>query len=225
MLDLLPDWSLNFVPIILVAIWALTVGRWPWQKENVWGWVAVATMVISPIFSRLFTLADDQATAFVLWHFGLWLVLVMYSTIMAALTQKYSLIVVSVLSGLALIVLYNSGWHQEGINRHYITFVLMVTIAAVVFSIFLKFTKDQLFERLAWAIRVIGETFALVEFVLCRGLALDEARRLSESWGVDSSKYVCGRVFGDLWPHMSLAVTTAFMIWIVMRYAKLDRGT
>ena len=102
MLDLLPDWSLNFIPILVIGIWALLR---PWEKEHVWGWIGIATAIASPILSRLWTLTDDLETARLLWHAGLWGVLAMYSTIMVAISREAWPVITSVFIGVALIVL------------------------------------------------------------------------------------------------------------------------
>ena len=225
MASLLPDLTWNYAPIIAVMAWWLFLCRErpvrQWIANHAWGWVGVGTALASPMLARLFTLADDIETARMLWHWGLLGTLVMYLVILALIRRYWMPVLAAAVAAGALFWFRMEGLHMEGYGRHMASAVLLLAITCVVAEIFVSMSRAAIFERLIWAIRLVAEGFAVVEFGMCQGLRLAESQAwLAQAWGIDGSKFVCGRAFGEWFAHAPLILTGAVMTWVILAYRR-----
>ncbi len=79
--------------------------------------------------------------------------------------------------------------------------------------------KPDLQAKLVWLILLVAETFAIAEYVNCK-LFWDPLGRedymLAESWGLEVSRYACGRVIGTLSPSIAPIITGLWIFRVIM---------
>jgi hypothetical protein len=87
--------------------------------------------------------------------------------------------------------------------------------------------KGDLQARLIWLVLAIAEAFALLEYVECKMLVDPFGSKdlhLGQVWGIDVSRYACGRAFGAITPYAAPAITSLYLIWINARAGR-SRGS
>lgn len=93
-------------------------------------------------------------------------------------------------------------------------------LVAVYSTIMIFALRGDLQARLIWLVLAIAETFALLEFAECK-LLVDpfgsKDLHLSTVWGVEVSRYACGRRFADWAPYAAPIITSLYLVWINSR--------
>lgn len=96
--------------------------------------------------------------------------------------------------------------------------LLLVTLFAV--AIFFALARADWQARAIWLILAIAEGFEFLEYAQCKML-IDpfgsDDLHLSTIWGVEVSRYSCGRAFGWLAPYMPPIITSLYLIWVNSR--------
>ena len=74
--------------------------------------------------------------------------------------------------------------------------------------------------KLVWLVLFIAEGWAVVEYLECK-LFVDPFGSgdllLSHIWGIEVSRFACGRRFGPVAPYVAPVVTSLYLIWINWR--------
>lgn len=93
-------------------------------------------------------------------------------------------------------------------------------LVAVYSAIIFFALKGDLQARLIWLVLAIAEGFAFLEYAECK-LLVDpfgsKDLHLTQVWGIDVSRYACGRVFGSVTPYAAPIITSLYLIWINAR--------
>ena len=74
--------------------------------------------------------------------------------------------------------------------------------------------------RLVWLVLFIAEGFAVVEYAQCKMLYDPFGSGdllLSQVWGIEVSRYACGRALGTLSPYAAPIITSAYLVWVNLR--------
>lgn len=105
---------------------------------------------------------------------------------------------------------------------------MMVVYAGIVL-IGLSRAKPIVFDlqtRLVWLVLLISEGWAVVEYMECK-LFVDPFGSgdflLSQIWGIEVSRFACGRRFGPVAPYIAPVVTSLYLIWINWRAGGIKR--
>jgi len=92
----------------------------------------------------------------------------------------------------------------------------LLLVAVYSFMVFFALHGD-LHARLVWLVVAIGEAFAFLEYAQCKML-IDpfgsNDLHLAQVWGVEVSRYACGRVFPSWAPYAAPIITSLYLIWI-----------
>ena len=79
--------------------------------------------------------------------------------------------------------------------------------------------RPDLQAKLVWLITVMAETFQVLEYVQCKMLVDPFGQGdfvLSHVWGLEVSRFACGRAVGLLSPWIAPIITTLFLLWVLM---------
>lgn len=74
--------------------------------------------------------------------------------------------------------------------------------------------------KLIWLIVLVAEGWAVVEYLECKVFVDplgDGDFLLSQIWGIEVSRFACGRRFGPVAPYMAPVITSLYLIWINWR--------
>lgn len=109
------------------------------------------------------------------------------------------------------------------------TLSLLLLITMYVATIFLWLTSRRLIvidtqAKLVWLVVLIAEGWAIVEYLECK-VFVDPLGSgdllLSQIWGIDVSRFACGRRFGPVAPYIAPAITSLYLIWINWRASSI----
>ena len=97
----------------------------------------------------------------------------------------------------------------------------LLMYCAVVFAALTleRLPRPDLQAKLVWLILLMAEAFQVLEYVQCKMLTDPFGEGdlvLSQIWGVEVSRYACGRALGTLSPWIAPIITTAWLLWILM---------
>ena len=73
--------------------------------------------------------------------------------------------------------------------------------------------------KLVALICLMAEAFQVLEYVQCKMLVDPFGEGdyvLSQVWGLEVSRYACGRALGTISPYIAPIITTLFLLWIAM---------
>jgi len=97
--------------------------------------------------------------------------------------------------------------------------LLMYCGLVFVLLTFEKLPRPDLQAKLVWLILLMAEAFQVLEYVQCKMLVDPFGEGdlvLSRIWGVEVSRYACGRAVGLLSPWIAPTITTLFLLWVLM---------
>ena len=97
-----------------------------------------------------------------------------------------------------------------------LTFYCAVVFAALTIE---RLPRPDLQAKLVWLILLMAEAFQVLEYVQCKMLTDpfgEDDLVLSQIWGIEVSRYACGRALGTLSPWIAPIITTLFLLWILM---------
>lgn len=109
------------------------------------------------------------------------------------------------------------------------TLSLLLLITIYVATLFLWLTRDRPIvidtqAKLVWLILLIAEGWAVVEYLECK-MFVDPLGSgdflLSHIWGIEVSRFACGRRFGPVAPYIAPAITSFYLIWINWRASSI----
>ena len=83
----------------------------------------------------------------------------------------------------------------------------------------LRLPPPDLQAKLVWLILLMAEVFQVLEYVQCKMLTDPFGEGdlvLSQIWGVEVSRYACGRVLGTISPWIAPIITSAWMLRVIM---------
>ena len=118
-----------------------------------------------------------------------------------------------------------------GLALRLYTFSLLLLVAIYAAIIFLWMTRTKpvdidLQARLIWLVLLIAEGVAIAEYVECK-LFVDPFGSgdlmLSQVWGIEVSRFACGRHLGPVAPYIAPAVCSLYLIWINWRASGVKR--
>ena len=79
---------------------------------------------------------------------------------------------------------------------------------------------DDWQAKSVWLVVLIAETFPVLEYAECK-MVTDPFGSgdllLSQVWGIEVSRYACGRAFGSITPYMAPIVTSLYILWLRTR--------
>ena len=96
-------------------------------------------------------------------------------------------------------------------------------LVAIYSGIIVLTLKADLQARLVWLVLAIAETFAVLEYVQCKMLIDPFGSNdfhLTQVWGIEVSRYACGRTLGLLSPYLAPVITSLYLLWIKVRKRK-----
>lgn len=106
--------------------------------------------------------------------------------------------------------------------------MLALLVAAMTYMVFKPkvLQEGDLLAKLTWVILLIAEIGQVVEYFECK-ILLDpySTEELRALWGVEVSKYACGRAWGPMGPFVFPLITTAFLAWILFAAYRGRRTT
>lgn len=79
-------------------------------------------------------------------------------------------------------------------------------------------------SKLVWLVVLIAEGFAVLEYAECKVLVDPFGsgdKLLSEIWGVETSRFACGRVFGEWTAFAAPIITSIYLILIFKPWRRL----
>ena len=97
-----------------------------------------------------------------------------------------------------------------------LTFYCGIVFAALTFD---WLPKADLQAKLVWLILLMAEAFQVLEYAQCKMLVDPFGEGdlvLSQIWGLEVSRFACGRAVGLLSPWIAPIVTTLFLLWVLM---------
>lgn len=99
----------------------------------------------------------------------------------------------------------------------------LLLVAVYAMLVFFALRAD-LQARAVWLVVAVGECFAFVEYAQCKML-IDpfgsNDLHLAQVWGVEVSRYACGRVLGLWAPYMPPLIVGLWLVWVNMRRRKV----
>lgn len=90
-----------------------------------------------------------------------------------------------------------------------------------------RLPKADLQAKLVWLILLMAEGFQVLEYVQCKMLTDPFGSGdlvLSHIWGIEVSRYACGRALSTISPWIAPITTTVFLLWVLMA-RRIDAGT
>ena len=101
--------------------------------------------------------------------------------------------------------------------------LLLILIYVGAIFLWLTRTKPPVIDtqaKLVWLVLLIAEGWAVVEYAECK-LFVDPFGDgdflLSQIWGIEVSRFACGRRFGPVAPYVAPVITSLYLIWINWR--------
>ena len=93
-------------------------------------------------------------------------------------------------------------------------------LVAVYTAIIFFALRGDMQARLVWLVLAVAEGFAFLEYVQCK-MIIDpfgsNDLHLTQVWGIEVSRFACGRVFGYASPYMAPLITSLYLIWVMSR--------
>ena len=105
------------------------------------------------------------------------------------------------------------------------TLLIIVLYAGIIFY---GLTKGENFRqdmqaKLVWLVLLIAESFGALEYAECKML-IDPFGSgdflLSQVWGIEVSRFACGRAFGYVTPYAAPIITSLYLIWVNIKARK-----
>lgn len=99
--------------------------------------------------------------------------------------------------------------------------LLALLYTAIVFCLLTieRLPRADLQGKLIWLILLMAEGFAVLEYVQCKMLTDPFGTGdllLAEVWGIEVSRYACGRALGTISPFIAPIITTLFVLWVIL---------
>lgn len=185
------------IVIFIVALWVRAT-----SKEAVLGLVCYT---LSYALSNAWTLAVDYNMAVPVWQGGLGLILLMYATASRSFTH---VLLIAAAVGAATV------YSLDITGRRPFELFLMLLIATSVYLIYRGVSFRDPVGKMIWAILLVAEGWAAIEYAGCQFVSQDSVTALMEGWGVTVSKYSCGRAFGEWAAYVAPGITTLALIWV-----------
>jgi len=189
------------IVIFGVALWVRAT-----SKDAILGLVCYT---LSYALSNAWTLAMDYGMAVPVWQGGLGLILLMYASVSRSVSH-IPLLIVAV--GAATV------YSLDFIGRRPFELLLMLLIATSVYLIYRKVEFKDPVGKMIWAVVLVAEGWAAIEYAGCQFVSQDSVTALMEGWGVTVSKYSCGRAFGEWAAYVAPGITTAALVWIGLNW-------
>lgn len=209
-MEILAFWA----PWVALAIHLALPFHLTGRSPNAWVWIGVLTYVGTWFISNLWQIAFwlpvygviEQSDAY-----GLALRLKTFSeqirqVFYFGLFFAFYVMGARQLPSVKVPVIYFTHWGFSSINSR----VLLT---------FPPLPKPDLQAKLVWLILLVAETFAIAEYVHCKMLMDPIGKKdlmLSEVWGIEVSRYACGRVIGTLSPSIAPIITGLWMFRVIM---------
>lgn len=115
--------------------------------------------------------------------------------------------------------------HAYGLALRLYTLHALLLVGLYISLIFFQLTRGRALPidtqaRLVWVVVLIFEGWAVLEYVECK-LWVDPLGSgdfiLADIWGIETSRFACGRRFGWLAPYITPIITSLYLIWINWR--------
>jgi len=93
----------------------------------------------------------------------------------------------------------------------------LLLVAMYAGTVFFALRDRGLQTRLVWLVLWIAESFAVLEYLECKVFTDPFGSGdlyLAQVWGVEVSRYACGRAFGYLTPYAAPIITSLYLIWV-----------
>ncbi len=93
-------------------------------------------------------------------------------------------------------------------------------LVAVYTAIIFFALRGDMQARLVWLVLAVAEGFAFLEYVQCKMLVDpfgSNDLHLTQVWGIEVSRFACGRVFGYASPYMAPLITSLYLMWVMPR--------
>ncbi|MGI9502076.1 MAG: hypothetical protein ACR2RE_03350 [Geminicoccaceae bacterium] len=208
--------------IAFVCGWALgkkTFGRY--VDFNRFAWLGIGAYVASYLLSNLWRLGNDIETAVVLWQSGLFAIALMYGfmalkgpgakghSMRARATIFFSLISIPVFVTSATLVSDAVAFKKA------FELGLLICISALCLCCFVSLHRTELLARLIWAVLVIAEGFAALEYLDCQ-LLHDPHRPRSQ-------QAACSEIYGEFAAVAAPLVTTLALCYIIWMWIRARR--
>ena len=100
------------------------------------------------------------------------------------------------------------------------TLLLVALYAGILFYALMSGVRADFQAKLVWLVLFVAEAFAVLEYAECKMLVDPFGSGdllLAQAWGIDVSRYACGRVFGSVTPYAAPIITSLYLIWINAR--------
>jgi hypothetical protein len=105
--------------------------------------------------------------------------------------------------------------------------LLVATYGGITLYALFNGTRMDLQAKLVWVVLVIAEGFAFLEYVECkmfRDPFGSDDFLLSQIWGIEVSRFACGRAFGSVTPYAAPVVTSLYAIWVNVQARRIKEG-
>ncbi len=79
--------------------------------------------------------------------------------------------------------------------------------------------RPDLQAKLVWLILLLAEAFQVLEYVQCKMLTDPFGKGdlvLSQVWGIEVSRYACGRALGTISPYIAPIITSLFLLRVLL---------
>ena len=106
----------------------------------------------------------------------------------------------------------------------------LLMYCAIVFTGLLtieRLPRPDLQAKLVWLILLMAEGFQVLEYVQCKMLTDPFGSGdfvLAQVWGIEVSRYACGRALSTISPWIAPIITTLFILWVLMARRKDARA-
>ncbi len=105
--------------------------------------------------------------------------------------------------------------------------LLAVMYTAVVFCALTinRLPRADLQAKLIWLILLLAEGFAVLEYMGCKMLTDPFGSGdllLSQVWGIETSRFACGRALSALSPFIAPVITTLFVLWVILTARRVN---
>lgn len=105
--------------------------------------------------------------------------------------------------------------------------LLAVMYTAIVFCALTieRLPRADLQAKLVWLILLLAEGFAVLEYMGCKMLTDPFGSQdllLSQVWGIETSRFACGRALSALSPFIAPIITTLFVLWVILTARRVN---
>jgi len=131
---------------------------------------------------------------------------------------------------LSLIYLEQPQAYGFALRLHTLSRLLLVAIYVGIIFAWLTKKKPIVIDtqaKLVWLVLLIAEGWSVVEYLECKLFTDPFGAKdylLSHIWGVEVSRFACGRRFGPIAPYIAPVITSLYMIWINYRASSIGRS-